>query len=340
MNLFKKSEKGSITIFVLTAMLLFLVVIVGVFVLYSNKVSDQQRAVSRIQNQYSVDNIDQVYEREEAEDVGIKASDISNAENKEEYYGLKLKGYDCENNAGVDSWEIFYADENNIYILAENYMEYDYIPYSTSNGQATSNKPATGTGMYSRAASFVNVIGDYPNGSSHILDSKIKSLNNDYFNTKGFESANNNMKAIAYMLDTIAWSGFAGEQAEYAIGGPTVEMILDSYNQKYGEQYAAEAKNAYGYKVSKDGTTWSDGISRMFKTSDPLYVINSTSTASGMWLASTSAVDGNRILRIHWNGMLSNDNYNAGSYGFRPLVCLKSSVRLEKNTDESYSILK
>ena len=60
MNLFKKSEKGSITIFVLTAMLLFLVVIVGVFVLYSNKVSDQQRAITRIQNEYSTDNIDEV----------------------------------------------------------------------------------------------------------------------------------------------------------------------------------------------------------------------------------------------------------------------------------------
>ena len=69
MNLFKKSEKGSITIFVLTAMLLFLVVIVGVFVLYSNKVSDQQRAITRIQNEYSTDNIDEVYNDETKEET-------------------------------------------------------------------------------------------------------------------------------------------------------------------------------------------------------------------------------------------------------------------------------
>ena len=68
MNLFKKSEKGSITIFVLTAMLLFLVVIVGVFVLYSNKVSDEQRAIARIQNEYSTDNIDEVYNEEAKEE--------------------------------------------------------------------------------------------------------------------------------------------------------------------------------------------------------------------------------------------------------------------------------
>lgn len=59
-----KNQEGSITIFVLTAMLLFLVVIAGVFVFYSNNVNDQQRAVSRIQNQYSADNIDQVYNNE------------------------------------------------------------------------------------------------------------------------------------------------------------------------------------------------------------------------------------------------------------------------------------
>ena len=59
-----KNQEGSITIFVLTAMLLFLVVIAGVFVFYSNNVNDQQREVSRIQNQYSADNIDQVYNNE------------------------------------------------------------------------------------------------------------------------------------------------------------------------------------------------------------------------------------------------------------------------------------
>ena len=69
MNLFKKSEKGSTTIFVLTAMLLFLVVIVGVFVLYSNKVSDQQRVITRIQNEYSTDNIDEVYNNETKEET-------------------------------------------------------------------------------------------------------------------------------------------------------------------------------------------------------------------------------------------------------------------------------
>ena len=64
-----KNQEGSITIFVLTAMLLFLVVIVGVFVLYSNKVSDQQRAITRIQNEYSTDNIDEVYNNETKEET-------------------------------------------------------------------------------------------------------------------------------------------------------------------------------------------------------------------------------------------------------------------------------
>lgn len=59
-----KNQKGSMTIFILTAMLLFLVVIAGVFVFYSNNVANQQRTISGIQDEYSADNIDQVYNNE------------------------------------------------------------------------------------------------------------------------------------------------------------------------------------------------------------------------------------------------------------------------------------
>ena len=57
-----KDEKGSITIFVLTAMLLFLVVAVGIYVYYANSINNQKRTISSIQDEYSADNIDQVYE--------------------------------------------------------------------------------------------------------------------------------------------------------------------------------------------------------------------------------------------------------------------------------------
>ena len=59
------------------------------------------------------------------------------------------------------------------------------------------------------------------------------------------------MKSVAYMLDINAWSKFAvSGKADYAIGGPTVELLFRSYNQKYsGTNYVAEATSNTGYKV-------------------------------------------------------------------------------------------
>ena len=40
------------------------------------------------------------------------------------------------------------------------------------------------------------------------------------------------MKVVAYMLDTGIWKKFAKENvADYAIGGPTVELFFKAYNE-------------------------------------------------------------------------------------------------------------
>lgn len=39
------------------------------------------------------------------------------------------------------------------------------------------------------------------------------------------------------MLDTDIWEIYASNYAEYAIGAPTLEMLFDSYNRRYGTEY-------------------------------------------------------------------------------------------------------
>ena len=41
----------------------------------------------------------------------ITAVTIANADNKSEYYGKIVTGYDCTNNAGVNAWKIFKSIE-------------------------------------------------------------------------------------------------------------------------------------------------------------------------------------------------------------------------------------
>ena len=94
-------------------------------------------------------------------------------------------------------------------------------------------------------------------GSEDIAEN-VKKYNKDYF--KDYTSTYSNMKAVAYMLDTTTWRPFANsseQYAEWAIGGPSVELLFLAYNKYKGlignTAYVADARSIYGYKISKDG---------------------------------------------------------------------------------------
>ena len=273
--------------------------------------------------------------------TGLTATDLVNTSDKNEIYGAEVKNYATadDSKAHADGWKIFYAgtmgEETtpHIYLIASDYIEYEYIPYSTNNGSVTTNKPNQRSNTYPRAAYFTNILGDYA-GSASITDSKIQALNYSYF-SQGFTSTNINMKAVAYMLDTEAWKDFAGSKAEYAIGGPTVEMLMNSYSQKYGVDYRAQASSSTGYQISADGGASWENYSSMLSTADSLYVIQPIRNAYAMWLATPSAGDTNSLLSVYAFGTVHYNNYEKLFLGFRPLVCLESNVELQKNTSES-----
>ena len=104
-------------------------------------------------------------------------------------------------------WKIFYADTNNIYLIADNYVETDKLPAGTNaKGETTNNKPTVGD--KERTAYFGDKLReDYATGTDRIVD-LVKNLNKSYFIDNSFTSTNENMKAVAYMLDTKAWSNF------------------------------------------------------------------------------------------------------------------------------------
>ena len=209
----------------------------------------------------------------------VTASDI--ADNKDEI-GKDVTGYTAQ---GVTDWKIFYAgtmpgeSEPHIYLISSDYIPYDVIPQSTSG-----NKPDKGD--FDRAAKFTSILDDYE-GSANITEEMIKGLNNSYFNDNNFTSIENNMKSVAYMLDTKAWSGFATDKAEYAIGGPTIELLFKSYNQKHGTNYVAEATSSTGYKVGSESA--SEEYLTLSNISDPLYIITSYENAYAYWIASPNA---------------------------------------------------
>ena len=265
----------------------------------------------------------------------LKASDIAGKTDKTKIYGATVTGYTLPSGTTTDvKWKIFYADNSNIYLIADNYAERANLPNSTNGKTATANKPNDGSTSCARAAYFSKILGDYA-GSSRITENKLKALNNDY----------SNMKSVAYMMDTTAWNSKFRDtsKAEYVVGGPTVELLFKSYNEKYNlkNQYQAKASNATGYQISWDsGATWksyTDTSSAYLKT-DPLYVITKQTDAYAYWLASPSARDTSSVMDVSCSGNVSATSYNYSTYGFRPLVCLKSDVTLEKVSDTEYAI--
>lgn len=147
------------------------------------------------------------------------------------YCGKEVTGYTCDNSAGVSKWKIYHSDGKNIYLIADNYITGKYIP---SKDGAT----MTASTAYTNAYYFDDTLLNKYTGAVSITDTNITPwlsyLKSSY---GGSNNTNNNMKATAYLLDTEIWKGFKNStKAKYAIGAPTLDMFVASYNTRFAKQ--------------------------------------------------------------------------------------------------------
>ena len=278
------------------------------------------------------------------EEDGITAEDVAEEilTNPETYYGKTVSGYRCTNSSAVSNWKIFYAGNDfsadgsyHIYLISDDYIPYANIP-QTYGGYSL----ARGSTSYTSTACWnTNILNDYVVGSGSVTNSDIKKLNNDYFNVKSYTSTEYNMRAVAYMLDTEAWSVYKGENADYAVGGPSIEILMKSYSQKHGVDYRVQASSETGYQVSNNGgTSWENYYTKILSTTDSLYVITPQLAAQGYWVSSPSAYSIGNIMIVDSNGSVGRGSYSSSNLGFRPLVCLNSNIKLEQLVDGNFTI--
>ena len=194
---------------------------------------------------------------------------------------------------------------------------------------------------------------------------KIKALNPSLYKdgVTAPAASQANMKAVTFLTNTSNWSSLKtgaslADKVNYVVGAPSVEMMFDSYNTKYGltgetpdtstlsastdrvklfYQYPTTIdSNNYGYAVGpcKDS---SNEKKYYYYTSD--YSVKTDATIDSMyypgdnqyyWLASPSAGTTGYVLFVYYGG--GGYVYN-GLYGsdiaFCPLVSLKSTVSLQ-----------
>ena len=260
------------------------------------------------------------------EPIIVDSTEIAN--NPSEHYGGYVTNYTTPSGDPNVKWRIFYADESNIYLIASDYIHYDYCPVGAKGTAVTKNSDY--------ALSFNNVYQDYT-GSVDITDARIRKWIQKYLDVAP-ASTYQNIRAVAFMLDETRWSAkYANSNyAEYAIGGPTLEMFVASYNKAHPEKPMYCSANSTGYYIS-----WTNGGTDYYidglDTSESLYVISDTFKAYAMWLGSPSAINADSLMNVNYVGYVLYGYYISHS-GFRPLVCLKSDIQLEKQSDGKYLI--
>ena len=246
-------------------------------------------------------------------------------------YGQYVTNYLAPSGDPNVKWRIFYADEENVYLIASDYIHKNYAPESANNT------------LYDRGngykLSFNNVINDYNTGAANITDSRITKWINY---VKDYPSAiGNGIQSVAFMLDEARWSAKYAkpEYAEYAIGGPTLELWCASYKASHPDKYVECSYNATGYQVKwSDSTSSPDNNIYGAEDDNDLYYIYSNTDCSYMWLASPSAVNSRSLMNMYYTGIVDYSFHTGSSGGFRPLVCLRSGIQLEKQNDGTYLI--
>ena len=257
----------------------------------------------------------------------MTASDVAN---KPSIYGSTVTNY----NANGIEWKVFYATSDRIYLIASDYVHYSKL-----------------TNAYKNGASCYNT-GDYP--YSYYWASRGTSLEttgrqDEIFMATGYtlNSSNINSKCVSGLLNTNNWTDFVDTNyADYAIGGPTLNMYKASWNAKgYTALYTNTGTKGYYVGTSVRPETTYVNMSKKAGYGDTLYYPRQSSYANcyGYWLAAPSEYGSIIIVKVKCDGSVGGDGYSyydIGSYGVRPLVSLKSGVTLQDNSNGTVTLIK
>ena len=137
-----------------------------------------------------------------------------------------------------------------------------------------------------------------------------------------------------------------GEFADYAQGAPTLEMYLSSYNQTHGTNITEENTDmGYSFLILNSDRVTKYEIPAI-EDYNGIYLKLDKSKARAMSLASATTPDGMDI----WAVGIFNEVVEelaefkwthfavAQGVGIRPIICLNSSVKFQKNSDGSYTL--
>ena len=201
-----------------------------------------------------------------------------------------------------DDWKIFYDNGTNIFIIAA-----DYVP--TIDGTATKlQTAASSAGMTNNtSANYKKYCWYWSSVPTNFNTKATPEIETLFGQTKWKVNDHqdlNNSKCVSELLDPEHWNGFKDSEgyAQYAVGGPTVEMWCASWNAAHNSsKIYADAGSSNGYVVggseSVSKTSYNYTPTGIDGTRDILWYphyndynkFDLGSSCYGYWLASPSA---------------------------------------------------
>ena len=247
------------------------------------------------------------------------------------YYGKKVTNYTSAN--GQNDWKIFYSDGTHIFLITG-----DYINTEETNRIDTAATGMTTSGYCAYWAE--NSVPIFQTVNDEVL-TRFKATEYNINEHSGVS----NSKYVSTLLNANNWANYLDEEingkrkAEYAIGGPTIEMWMDSWNNLYenidGKLYrkASSDINYPGYYVgTSEDPTGSYYIENSVMDqkegyNNKLYYPHTLdyNNCFGYWIASHSSIIG-AVLRVARDGNVYFYDPRYSGLGIRPVVSLNSGI--------------
>ena len=223
------------------------------------------------------------------------------------------------------TWEIFYADNTNVYLITR-----DNVGSQTLHDKITGYN---GTGDFDGSANFKT---KYPAIQAGWLN-KTYTPAASGAGTVNYTSTKLNMKATEYLLDSSVWNTtYKTEKADWAIGAPTFEMLVASYNKKYTDKAVildTPSGDGYGDPLSASNSLPSSDSVTSGTAQSNIY-----NHGYHYWLACPSSYNYANVRNVDYSNACVLSSYYSYSYGVRPVVCLNSGVILTRKTDGTFTI--
>lgn len=241
----------------------------------------------------------------------------------------------------LSDWKIFYEENGNTFLIYG-----DYCPNSLLNETITYNNQSTKIVTLTKMTTSGNLRAWWNSAPN------MQSVSNDiltiFKGTKyGLEDYTNS-KCVSTILNTSNWNVLltsalttkAGVNNVKAVGSPTVEMWMESWNKVYPrdqlECQKDPADTSYGYqvKLTNEGSWYSYVLLTSHAgTKNTLYCprnspINDTGTSQqcrGYWLGSPSSGGKTRVIYVT-SGSVAQVECSNVEHSIRPIICLPTDI--------------